>query len=172
MKEIVAIITARGGSVRVPKKNIRLLGGKPLIEWVIDAALKSICTRVIVSTDCNQIEDISLKAGADVPFKRPSNISGNIPSELVTQHAIKFHENQRKCHIDIAVTIQPTTPFLSARNINDAIILLEKNTNLDSVFTAGPVQQRPEYMYLIDEDKKNVINLLDKKLKLCSNMGA
>ncbi len=165
MKEIVAVITARGGSVRVPKKNIRLLGGKPLIEWIINAALDSICTRVILSTDCDQIKDIALKAGAEVPFKRPADISKNIPSEKVTQHAIRFHENQKKCQVDLAVTLQPTTPFLTGKNINDAISMLQENNSMDSIFTAGPVQQRPEYFFQIDEKTKIAKNLLGHKLK-------
>ena len=165
MGDIVAVITARGGSVRIPRKNIRLLGGKPLIEWSIKAALQSKCTRVIVSTDCEQIRDFSIKAGAEVPFKRPLDISKNIPSHLVTQHAIKFHENQKKCKVHLAVTIQPTTPFLSTKNINDAISMIEKNNFMDSVFTAGPVKQRPEYMFQLNKDTNIANNQFNKKLK-------
>ena len=165
MRDIVAVITARGGSVRVPRKNLRLLGGKPLIEWTIQAALESICSRVIVSTDCDKIKDISIKAGAEVPFKRPSKISKNIPSVLVTQHAIEFHEKQNNCHVNLAVTIQPTTPFLSSKNIDDAILMIQENKFIDSVFTAGPVQQRPEYMFAINEKTNIAENIFNNVLK-------
>ena len=65
--DYVAIIHARGGSVRVPKKNIRLLGDIPLIGWTIKAAIKSICNRVIVSTDSKEIAEIAISFGAEVP---------------------------------------------------------------------------------------------------------
>ena len=165
MKNIIAVIHARGGSVRVPKKNIRDLGGKPLIEWTISAALKSNCTRVIVSTDCEDIASIARNAGADVPFKRPLEISEDVASELVTQHAIEFHEKQKNESIDLAVTIQPTTPFLSKENINEGIKTIEDNTVLDSAFTAGPVQQRPEWMFKIDRKSNIASSIFSKHIK-------
>ena len=165
MKDIVAVITARGGSVRVPKKNIRLLGGKPLIVWVIEAAIKSNCTRVIVSTDSDEISNISISAGAEVPFKRPEEISKNIASELVTQHAIKFHEDEKDTKVDLAVTIQPTTPFLKTSDINNAIKMIKDNSSLDSVFTAAPIHQRPEWMFNIDEKSSIAENIFNKKIR-------
>jgi CMP-N,N'-diacetyllegionaminic acid synthase len=150
MGDVVAVIHARGGSVRVPLKNLRLLGGRPLITWCIKAALESCCDRVIVSTDHDEIARVAREAGADVPFKRPPDISKDVASELVTQHAIQFHEEQTGHEIEIAVTIQPTTPFLSAQDINAAITLIRSDQNIDSVFTAGPIHQRPEWMFHCD----------------------
>lgn len=150
-KNVVAVIHARGGSVRVPLKNIRPLCGKPLIVWTIQAALNSNCGRVIVSTDHDEIAEISMKAGADVPFRRPPDISKDVASELVTQHAISFHENEVGEKVDIALTIQPTTPFLTASDINGCIDLLMADNSLDSTFTAGPIHQRPEWMFHCDE---------------------
>lgn len=146
-KNVVAVIHARGGSVRVPLKNIRPLCGKPLIVWTIEAALNSNCERVIVSTDHDTIAEISMKAGADVPFRRPPDISKDVASELVTQHAVSFHENETGRTVDIAVTIQPTTPFLTANDINGCINMLMADNTLDSSFTAGPIHQRPEWMF-------------------------
>jgi len=151
MGDVVAVIHARGGSVRVPLKNLRPLCGRPLITWSIAAALASSCDRVIVSTDHDEIARIARLAGADVPFKRPPDISRDVASELVTQHAIRFHETERGEEVDIAVTIQPTTPFLTAADINAAINHLRSDANIDSVFTAGPIHQRPEWMFRIDE---------------------
>lgn len=151
-KNVVAVIHARGGSVRVPLKNIRPLCGKPLIVWTIEAALNSNCGRVIVSTDHDGIAEISLKAGADVPFRRPPDISKDVASELVTQHAVSFHENETGETVDIAVTIQPTTPFLTANDINGCIDMLMADITLDSSFTAGPIHQRPEWMFHRDEN--------------------
>lgn len=151
MGDVVAVIHARGGSVRVPLKNIRPLCGRPLIAWSIKAALASCCDRVIVSTDHEQIASIARECGADVPFVRPADISRDVASELVTQHAIEFHERERGAEVDIAFTIQPTTPFLTAADIDATISMLRNNRELDSVFTAGPIHERPEWMFHRDE---------------------
>jgi CMP-N,N'-diacetyllegionaminic acid synthase len=150
MGQIVAVIHARGGSVRVPLKNIRPLAGIPLVVWTVEAALASRCDRVIVSTDHDGIAEIARGAGADVPFRRPADISEDVASELVTQHAIAFHERETGKQVEIAVTVQPTTPFLKGSDIDSCIEMLEHNSELKSVFTAGPVHQRPEWMFLRD----------------------
>lgn len=150
MGDVVAVIHARGGSVRVPLKNIRPLCGRPLIAWCIQAALGSCCDRVIVSTDHDEIARVSREAGADVPFKRPPDISRDVASELVTQHAIDFHEREHGGRVEIAVTIQPTTPFLTSIDIDAAVAMLRNDAGLDSVFTAGPIHQRPEWMFRRD----------------------
>ncbi len=165
MMDYVAIIHARGGSVRVPNKNIRLLGDIPLIGWTIKAAIKSICNRVIVSTDSNEIAEIAISFGAEVPFMRPKNISEDVASELVTQHAINFHECEVKKKVNLAITIQPTTPFLTHFDINRCVELINKNKKLDSVFTAGPITQRPEWMFGINENNGIAFKLGSKNIK-------
>ncbi len=147
MNAIVAVVHARGGSVRVPLKNIRSLAGTPLIVWTIEAALASRCDRVIVSTDHDGIAEVARSAGADVPFRRPADISEDVASELVTQHAIAFHESETGKRVDLALTVQPTTPFLKATDINACIEMLERDSELKSVFTAGPIHERPEWMF-------------------------
>jgi CMP-N-acetylneuraminic acid synthetase len=143
----VAIIHARGGSKRIPFKNLKPLAGKPLIAWCIEAAKGSRLDRVIVSTDHPGIADAARAAGADVPFVRPAEISEDVPSELVTQHGIRFHEQETGRQVDICVTIQPTTPFLRASDVDGCLDLLEKNPDFDSAITVGPVQHPPEWMY-------------------------
>ena len=164
MGSIVAVIHARGGSVRVPLKNIRPLGGAPLVVWTIEAALASRCDRVIVSTDHDEIAAVARAAGADVPFRRPADISEDVASELVTQHAIAFHEHETGQRVEIAVTIQPTTPFLKASDIDGCIEMLEGDPELKSVFTAGPVHERPEWMFLRD-DHGHATKFLDGVLR-------
>ena len=165
MMNNVAVIHARGGSVRVPRKNIRKLGDLPLIAWTIQAALKSSCDRVLVSTDDKEIADISIKFGAEVPFIRPKNISEDVPSELVTQHAINFHESELKKSIKLAITIQPTTPFITNLDIDKSIELINKNKKLDSVFTAGPIIQRPEWMFKINEKTGTAFKIGSQPIK-------
>ena len=92
---IVGVIHARGGSVRIPLKNIKPLNGTPLISYIIKAAIQSkYMRRIIVSTDDEQIKEISLNAGAEVPFMRPAELATDCPSEWVTQHAIKYVEDE------------------------------------------------------------------------------
>ena len=144
----VAVIHARGGSKRLPLKNIRHLGGRPLVAWCIEAALaaKGI-DRVIVSTDHDGIADAARQAGAEVPFRRPADIAEDVPSELVTRHAVTFLETEREPMVDIAVTIQPTTPFLRGIDIDGCVHMVADNPELDSAFTLAPVHERPEWMF-------------------------
>jgi len=152
---ILGIITARGGSVRVPFKNIRPLAGKPLIYYMISAARKSrYLQRVMVSTDDERIRSISIKYGAEAPFIRPKKISGNCASVLVTQHAVKFVEKQKKEKIDIAVTLQPTSPFCTGEHIDKCIDLLLKYKDVGSVFSAERIKQHPEWMFDMENEKR------------------
>lgn len=149
---VVAVIHARGGSKRVPMKNIKPLGGRPLISYVVRAALKSRhLRRTIVSTDHPEIKRLSLEYGAEVPFDRPRDLSEDVPSELVTQHACRFVEAQDGKSLDAVVTLQPTTPFCRGEDIDRCIELLFES-GADSVISAREVKDdRPEWMYrLVD----------------------
>ena len=152
-KNIIGVIHARGGSVRIPMKNMKLLNGKPLINYMIDAALGSkYLRRVIVSTDHPDIKQTSLNAGAEVPFIRPEKLSSDCPSELVTQHAVEFIENEEKQKIDIVVTMQPTTPFCLSEDIDACVEILLTSPDLNSVFTGMYVHERPEWMFKLKEN--------------------
>ena len=148
---VLGVIHARGGSKRIPMKNIKLLMGKPLIAYIIEAALSAkTLDRVIVSTDHPEIIRIAKEYGADVPFVRPPDLAEDVPSEMVTQHAVNFVEQEQGSHIDIAVTMQPTTPFCTGKDIDACVdMLLESSTN--SVFSSKTVKERPEWMFKINE---------------------
>ena len=149
----IAVIHARGGSKRLPLKNIRVLHGKPLISWCIEAALGSkYLDRVIVSTDHDGIAEVALAAGAEVPFKRPAEIAEDVPSEIVTQHALEFHEKETTRNVDIVSTIQPTTPFIRSSDIDACINALNSSNNFDSAISVGPIHERPEWMYEMNEN--------------------
>jgi CMP-N-acetylneuraminic acid synthetase len=125
----VALILARGGSKGIPKKNIKELNGAPLISYVIDAAINSNASETWVSTDCQEIRDISLEHGANV-IKRPKEISGdNDKNELAIEH---FLEN---IGFDFVISIQPTSPLLLAEDINGGLDLIVQK-DCDSVFSA------------------------------------
>lgn len=121
-KRIIAIIPARGGSKRIPKKNIIELGGKPMIAWTIEAALKSkYITRVIVSTDDEEIASISKKFGAEVPFLRDKNADNHAPISLATIYSLKQLENTELARPDVVVQLMANCPIRDEHDIDTAI---------------------------------------------------
>jgi CMP-N,N'-diacetyllegionaminic acid synthase len=127
MAEIVGLITARGGSRGVPRKNIKPLAGKPLIAWTIEVGLQcQALSRVIVSTDDAEIARVSLEWGAEVPFMRPSEWAQNdSPPILVAQHAIRWLEEYNNTRPDYIMLLQPTSPLRSAEDIDAAVQISE-----------------------------------------------
>lgn len=121
-QSIVALIPARGGSKRLPAKNIRPLAGKPLIAYTIEAALASTgISSVIVSTDDTKIAETAKTWGAEVPFKRPHEISGDeARTEDVALHLLEFLK-ERGREVDILAVLQPTSPLRGARHIDEAL---------------------------------------------------
>jgi pseudaminic acid cytidylyltransferase len=123
----VAVIPARGGSKRIPRKNIRPFGGKPMIAYSIESALHSgLFERVIVSTDDTEIADIARRHGADVPFVRPPELSDDHAGTTeVVAHAIRFLHSQG---IDPAVVccIYATAPFILAADLAQAAAIFER----------------------------------------------
>jgi pseudaminic acid cytidylyltransferase len=131
----IAIIPARGGSKRIPKKNIKNFSGKPMIAWSIEAALA--CRdihRVIVSTDDAEIASISRQYGAEVPFIRPPELADDYATAFaVAQHAIKWLQKSGGT-IDYACIIYATAPFIQANNLNAAYKQLVAS-NKDYIFS-------------------------------------
>ena len=118
----LAVIPARGGSKRIPRKNIRKFYGKPIIAWSIEAALESTCfDQVIVSTDDPEITDVARKWGAEVPFLRPANLSDDYTgTAAVVRHAIEWFED-RGVHFEYICCIYATAPFIRAEDIQSGL---------------------------------------------------
>ncbi|GAQ14821.1 N-Acetylneuraminate cytidylyltransferase [Myroides odoratimimus] len=133
---MIAIIPARGGSKRLPGKNIKLLNGKPLIVYTIEAALKcKDITKVIVTTDDKEIAEVSERYGAIVPGLRPSELSNDTASSNdVIKYIVKLIEIENDITIDSCVLLQPTSPFRNENHIEEAISLY-KNKGADSVIS-------------------------------------
>lgn len=166
-KKIVAIIPARGGSRGVPRKNIKLLNGRPLISYSIRAALKSkFIDRVIVSTDNREIAKIAKKYGAEVPFLRPAELAQDTsPVPPVLQHAVKYLEEKENYKIDLVVLLQPTTPLILASDIDSAIKRLI-NTKTNSCVSVCEISERPEWMYVFKGNKiKQFLNVNEKNFR-------
>jgi CMP-N,N'-diacetyllegionaminic acid synthase len=149
--KILAVIPARGGSKGVPGKNIRLLAGKPLIAYSIEAARNARCVdRVIVSTDDSRIREVAHEYGAEVPFVRPAELAtDSAPMIPVLIHALRWFESVAgPC--DAVVLLQPTSPFRSATLIEDAIQKLRRDGS-DMVVGLCEVPQHPNWMRTIED---------------------
>lgn len=127
----LAIIPARGGSKRIPRKNIKLFHGKPMIAYAIRAALESeMFEKVIVSTDDNEIAEIAQALGAEVPFKRPSELADDFtPTVPVVAHAISACQ-EIGWDVEEVCCIYPAAPFISVNDIVIAYEMLQKASNL------------------------------------------
>jgi CMP-N-acetylneuraminic acid synthetase len=152
--EALALIPARGGSKSIPRKNICLFSGKPLIAYSIAAALCApSINRVIVSTDDEEIASISREFGAETPFLRPAEFSQDDTQDLpVFQHALEWlqeHENYRP---DIVVQLRPTSPLRRVRHIEQSVSSLVQRPEADSVRTVCVPFQNPYKMWRIGED--------------------
>nr|WP_317200233.1 acylneuraminate cytidylyltransferase family protein [uncultured Psychrobacter sp.] len=123
----IAIIPARGGSKRLPRKNVKLLRGKPLIGWTIEAALKSnVFDHVFVSTDDMEIANISKDFGAEVPFLRPMALaSDTATTNDVVTHLVEWFEKKYKKEVNMIAILQPTSPLRSAKHISEAVQLMQ-----------------------------------------------
>lgn len=122
---IIGLIPARGGSKEIPGKNIKNLAGKPLIAWTIEAALNNkICSRLIVSTDDQDIKKIAQNWGADVPFIRPKTLASDTATAIsVVYHAIEYLQNDGIKESDYILLLQPTSPLRTGEDIKNAIDL-------------------------------------------------
>ena len=127
--KIIGIIPARGGSKGIPKKNIKLLNGKPLIAYTIEQALKSKLNKVIVSTDCDEIADISRKYGLEVIMRPIELAQDNTPTLPVLLDVVNKLDEKYDC----VMTLQPTSPLRTLNHINEAIKLFENNKDADSL---------------------------------------
>jgi len=168
-RNILAIIPARGGSKGIPRKNIRLLCGKPLIAYTIEAALNSkLINRVFVSTEDEEITKVSKKYGAEV-ISRPTELAqDDTPSFPVFQHAIRHLEEVKDYHPEIIVVLQPTSPLRIVEDIDRAIEGFMES-KYDSIVSVCEVEHPPQWMYTLAgnrlkpliKDGENVIRRQD-----------
>jgi YrbI family 3-deoxy-D-manno-octulosonate 8-phosphate phosphatase len=160
--EVLAIIPARGGSKGIPRKNIRAFGGAPLIAWSIAAAKQAeTVTRVIVSTDDEEIAAAARQWGAEAPFLRPAELAGDLTTDLpVFEHALKWLAEQEKYHPDVVVQLRPTSPIRPVGLVDEAVRLLLADADADSVRGVVPSGQNPHKMWRIDADSGKLTPLL------------
>jgi len=153
--KVVAVIPARGGSKRLPNKNIRPLCGKPLIAWTIECAIQSqVIDRIIVSTDNADIARISADYGAEVPFLRPGGLAAdNVATLPVLQYTINRLREDEDWFPDCVLTLQPTSPLRRPEHIRESITKFKEDPNADSLVSCVKVPHalHPNQIMFIDE---------------------
>lgn len=152
--EVLALIPARGGSKSIPRKNILPLAGYPLIAYSIAAGIAAeTVTRVIVSTDDDEIAAVARDYGAEVPFRRPAEHSqDNTPDLPVFQHALEWLAKHEDYFPDIVVQLRPTSPFRRVAHINGAVYQMMEHPEADAVRTVCVPFQNPFKMWQIGPD--------------------
>ena len=149
MERCLGVIPARGGSKGLPRKNIRVLAGKPLLAYTAEAALAARrLTRVVLTTDDEEIAEVGRQWGIEVPFLRPAELAeDDTPTLPVVQHAVRWLE-QRGDSFDSVCLLQPTNPLRRAEHIDACIELLE-SSGADAVVTVLPVpaEHNPHWVY-------------------------
>ncbi len=162
--KILGIITARGGSKGVPGKNIKPLGGKPLIAYTIEAAKKSgVFDRIILTTDDPKIADVAKEYGCEVPFMRPAELSGDSVQHLpVLRHAVEWLKEHEGYAPDYAMTLHPTSPFRKAEHIKQAVDIILK-TGADSVLGVSEIPGHYSPHKSMTVDAKGALTLFNGK---------
>lgn len=152
---ILGIIPARGGSKSIPRKNIKLLGGKPLLAWAIDASQESgVLDRLILTTDDKEIAAVGERHGVEVPFLRPAELAQDTtPTLPVLQHAVAWLKEHEGYAPDAVMLLQPTAPLRQAAHIREAVELF-KASGADSVVSVVeiPGHMSPHWAVVEAED--------------------
>ena len=147
----IAIITARGGSKRIPKKNIKDFCGKPIIAYSIEAALESnLFDEVMVSTDSLEIAEIARQYGANVPFMRSEKTSSDYATTNDVMIEVFEEYKKRGKEYDIAVCIYPTAPFITAKKLQEAVQKMDEE-DVDAVTPVVRFSFPPQRAFLIRE---------------------
>jgi len=168
--EILALIPARKGSKGIPGKNLKLLGGKPLIQYTIEMAIEcEFLSTILVSSDCKEILRISSQfKGIETPFFRPAAISlDNTPMISVIKHTIEFYEKQQKT-FDYVCLLQPTAPFRSKNLIHEAIVKTTE-TKADCLVTISKIPEayNPNWAFQMNNEDQLFRVLEEEKLVSC-----
>lgn len=151
---ILALIPARQGSKSIIDKNIKSLAGKPLMAYSIEQALASkYINRTIVSTDSEYYKQVAESFGAEVPYLRSANISGDLTTDLeVFEDVLKWYDEHENYRPDIIVHLRPTSPFRKVAEIDAMIEKLLNDSTLDSVRSVNPVAHTPYKMWFLQND--------------------
>jgi CMP-N-acetylneuraminic acid synthetase len=150
---VLAIVPARGGSKGIPRKNLRLLAGKPLVAHAVATGLAAkLVTRVVCSTDDPDIAEVARAAGADVPFLRPIELATDASEDWpVFKHTLDWLAQHEHWSPELVVNLRPTSPLRTPTHVDDAIRLL-LDSGVDSVKAVCLARQHPHKMWLRQSD--------------------
>ena len=167
--KILFIVTARGGSKGVPRKNIKLLGGLPLIAYKINAAKKcKYDNRIIVSTDDEEIASVARKYGGEVPFMRPAHLAEDNSSSMdVVEHAINWIKSNDNEKYDYVCLLEPSSPFATTEDFDKAFDIIVNN-NADTLVSLKEVEVSKKFIFTLDQNGK-LSYFYDSILKLQSS---
>jgi CMP-N,N'-diacetyllegionaminic acid synthase len=155
----LGVVTARGGSKGIPGKNLKLLAGRPLLAYTIDAAIDAALDRLILSTEDAAIADAGRSLGCEVPFMRPVELSRDETPHLpVIQHAVRWLNEHGGYQPDVVVILQPTSPLRSAADIAAALRMLE-SSGADSVVSVTEVSAHAHPMRMLRVDDRGEATL-------------
>jgi CMP-N,N'-diacetyllegionaminic acid synthase len=144
----LGVLCARGASKRLPRKHLRLLLGIPLVAWMCRAAAASTLTRVVLSTEDEDIAAVGQAHGAETPFRRPAPLAEDYAADYdIVVDALDRCEAEDGYHYDMVVMLQPTTPFTQPDDIDGCISKLAADPGLATCFTARPVREPPQWMF-------------------------
>lgn len=152
LKKIVSVIPARGGSKSLPMKNIMMLNGKPLIQYSIEYSMASeLVWKTVVSTDSEEIAEISRNLGAEVPFIRPGDLAEDLTQDYpVMYHALRKLEDIYETKIDVLLLLRPTSPLRPGGLIEKSIDLLKTYPECSSVRSVTSIKQHPYRSWVSD----------------------
>ncbi|ABB40051.1 N-acylneuraminate cytidylyltransferase [Oleidesulfovibrio alaskensis G20] len=148
---LLGLITARGGSKRVPRKNLRIVGGKPLIAWTVEEACKcSLLDSVVVSTDDEEIASVAHRFGALRPFMRPADLAGDATPHIdCVFHALESLKMVGFSSFDAVVLLQPTSPLRLAEDI-EGVVNTAMKTGAEAVVSVSESVEHPYFSRLMD----------------------
>jgi CMP-N,N'-diacetyllegionaminic acid synthase len=151
--DVLALIPARGGSKGIPRKNLRLLAGKPLVVHSIEQALAAeTVRRTIVSTDDAEIAEVARRAGAEVPFLRPAELAQDTSTDLETfRHTLLWLAEHHGYRPELVVHLRPTNPARLVQRIDEAVRTLAGDETADALRSVSWPEQTPYKMWRIDE---------------------
>jgi N-acylneuraminate cytidylyltransferase len=163
--EVLALIPARGGSKGIPRKNIRSFVGHPLIAYSIAAALQAeTVTRVVVSTDDQEIAEVARAFGAETPFLRPAELAADRSTDLpVFQHVLNWLVEYENYHPEIILHLHATSPVRPRGFIDQAVRLLREHADVECVRSVVSPRQNPYKMWRIDAQSGHLMPLLKVK---------
>ena len=156
-QKILCVISARGGSKRVPHKNIRMLNGQPLMSYMIQAAQQSkLIDKLVLSTDDEKIAQVGRDYGIGIPYMRPAELAGeDVKLPAVTKHVMEYHD-ARGFKADIVVQLQPVCPFITAEHIDESIEKVKSGRCSSAVSIRKITNGHPYRMKVITDKKDNI----------------